>query len=191
MVLARHGHPVAIPFRHVDLGAIEIQRNAMSPEADIQTIKDLQIQRLASQFEGLKRILEGFDEAEFGHPPAGGKWSAKQQLAHLARYHEIFQERLRRILEEDSPRFARYRAEEDAEWINWQTLCCAAITAKLQGLRTELNEKLQKLPADSYRRVGVHPTLGSMTLADWLDFFLVHEGHHMYMIFSSLRNLPR
>ena len=162
----------------------------MIPEADIQTIKNLQLQRLASQFQGVERILEGFNEAELGHPPSNGKWSAKQQLAHLARYHEIFQERLRRILEEDSPRFARYRAEEDAEWAHWQTLRCNAITAKLEDLRAELTEKLQKLPTDSYRRVGVHPTLGSMTLIDWLEFFLIHEGHHMYAIFLDLRGLP-
>ncbi len=162
----------------------------MTPAADIQTIKTMHIQRLALQFEGLERILEGFDAGETSHSTGSGKWSAKQQIAHLARYHQIFDERLTRILEEDSPCFDRYRAEEDAEWAHWQTLPCAAITTKLLDLRAELTEKLQKLPADSYRRIGVHPALGPMALIDWLEFFLVHEGHHMYLIFSDQRNLP-
>jgi len=46
--------------------------------------------------------------------PASGEWAARENLAHLARYHEVFINRIRGILTEDAPHLGRYRAEEDA-----------------------------------------------------------------------------
>jgi hypothetical protein len=34
-------------------------------------------------------------------------------------------------------------------------------------------------PAES-GRTGLHPTFGEMDVAGWLDFFLLHEAHHLY-----------
>ena len=45
--------------------------------------------------------------------PVSGKWSAHEQLAHLARYHQVFLQRIDRILSEQAPEFPRYRAEYD------------------------------------------------------------------------------
>jgi hypothetical protein len=30
--------------------------------------------------------------------------------------------------------------------------------------------------------VGVHPALGPLTIPEWLEFFLLHEGHHLYQV---------
>jgi hypothetical protein len=34
-------------------------------------------------------------------------------------------------------------------------------------------------PAESVR-TGLHPAFGEMDVAGWLDFFLLHEAHHLY-----------
>ena len=47
------------------------------------------------------------------------KWSIHEHLAHLGRYHEIFQGRLERIMEQEAPHFSRYKAEEDEEFFKW------------------------------------------------------------------------
>lgn len=54
--------------------------------------------------------------------PIAGKWSAHEQLAHLARYHQIFLQRIDRILSEQAPEFSRYRAEDDPDWPAWTSL---------------------------------------------------------------------
>jgi hypothetical protein len=30
-----------------------------------------------------------------------------------------------------------------------------------------------------------------MELSQWLEFFLVHEGHHLYLIFQQVKMLQR
>jgi DinB superfamily len=119
--------------------------------------------------------------------PASGKWSARENLAHLGRYHEIFLERLHRIVTESSPRFARYRAEEDPGWQEWASRPVEEVRTRLAALRLNLVDKIVGLQPREYARVGVHSSFGEMTLSLWLEFFLIHEAHHVYVILQRLR----
>jgi len=67
--------------------------------------------------------------------PSSGGWCAREQLAHLARYHEVTLERLSRILAESRPRFERYRAEDDAEFLPWIARPVDEIMPRLGDLR--------------------------------------------------------
>lgn len=116
--------------------------------------------------------------------PTPEKWSAREQLAHLGRYHEISLARIERIVREPNPRLDRYRAEEDSGWPDWQRLSTAEILARLQPLRREFIERVRALDVAQFERTGVHPRFGVLTLKQWLEFFLVHEGHHLYAIFG-------
>jgi uncharacterized damage-inducible protein DinB len=116
-----------------------------------------------------------------------GKWSAHQQLVHLARYHQIFLERIDRILSEPSPSFPRYRAEEDPEWPRWQSMPARQVLANLSSLRTKLMARLRSLSEEDFQRTGIHPKFGEMSLALWLEFFLVHEAHHLYGVLQLVR----
>lgn len=116
-----------------------------------------------------------------------GKWSANENLAHLGRYHEIFLERIERILTEENPEFSRYRAEDDPHWEAWRTLAYKEVAEKLAGLREMLVARLKTLTKADYKRTGIHPKFGEMTLALWLEFFLVHEAHHLYVVLQQVR----
>jgi uncharacterized damage-inducible protein DinB len=116
-----------------------------------------------------------------------GKWSAHQQLAHLARYHQIFLERIDRVLNEPSPAFPRYRAEEDPEWPAWANFSTEQVMARLSSLRTKLMARLRSLSEEDFLRTGIHPKFGEMNLALWLEFFLVHEAHHLYTVLQLVR----
>jgi uncharacterized damage-inducible protein DinB len=118
---------------------------------------------------------------------ASGKWSARENLAHIGRYHEIFLERLHRILAEASPQFARYRAEDDPGWQEWASRPFEEIRNQLTDLRSKLIERIAGLQASDYARVGIHSAFGEMTLSLWLEFFLVHEAHHLYVILQRIR----
>jgi uncharacterized damage-inducible protein DinB len=116
-----------------------------------------------------------------------GKWSAHQQLAHLARYHQIFLERIDLILSEPSPTFPCYRAEEDPEWPAWANFSTEQILARLSSLRTKLMARLRSLSEEDFQSTGIHPKFGQMSLALWLEFFLVHEAHHLYAVLQLVR----
>jgi hypothetical protein len=40
-------------------------------------------------------------------------------------------------------------------------------------------------PVDA-SRVGIHPLFGDMSLALWVEFFLLHEVHHLYVVMTRL-----
>ena len=116
-----------------------------------------------------------------------GKWSAHDNLAHLARYHQIFLDRVARILNEETPVFDRYRAEDDHDWQAWVALPTPQVLTRLSSMRTKLMARLRSLNEDDFNRTGVHPKFGAMTLSLWLEFFLVHEAHHLYVVLGLVR----
>jgi uncharacterized damage-inducible protein DinB len=145
-----------------------------------------QIDHLERQRDLLLRALQSFSADKFENR-APNKWSAREHLAHLARHEEIFVNRIQRILKEEQPALVSYTAEDDAEWTEWQRLPLGEVEARWITQRSALVEMLQEIDADQLRRTGVHSTLGELPLMEWLDFFLVHEGHHLLSILKLIR----
>lgn len=147
------------------------------------------LQRCETQLQDfLAEALRGMAVDSLARATVAGKWSAHHQLAHLARYHQIFLERIERILTEQAPEFPRYRAEEDAEWPRWSALPAEQVLARLSSLRIKLMARLRSLSDEDFQRTGVHPKFGEMNLSLWLEFFLVHEAHHLYALLQLVRS---
>jgi len=136
--------------------------------------------RLTTQLEALDSILARATPAMLEARPRPEEWSARENLAHLARHHAVFLERLRRLLTEDRPPLGRYRAEEDPEWPAWAPLPADEVVRRLRALRAELVGLVRSLSPAQAARTGLHPTFGEMDVAGWLNFFLLHEAHHLY-----------
>src|SRR5262249_20410660 len=154
----------------------------------MNTSNSARLQRCESQLRGfLDEVLHGVHVETILQPPDSGKWSANENLAHLARYQQIFLERVDRILKEKSPSFPRYRAEEDPHWERCRALGYKEVPGELAALREKLIARLKSLSDSDYERTGVHPKFGEMSLALWLEFFLVHEAHHLYTVLQLVR----
>ena len=145
------------------------------------------LRRLESQLEGLDLVLGGAPALD--RRPASGGWSAGENLAHVARHHEAMLERLRRIRDEQAPSLPAYRAENDPEWPLWAGRPIEEIRERLQALRAELLAVVRRLDPAGWRRTGVHSRLGSLTVAEWLEFFLDHEAHHLYVLMKRARGV--
>src|SRR4029077_19388192 len=127
--------------------------------------------RLKTQLESVEVLFAGASPERIDRRSASGKWSARENLAHIGRYHEIFLERVRRMLAETSPQFARYRAEEDPGWQEWASKPFEEIRNQVTALRLKLIDTIAGLQASDYARVGIHSSFGEMTLSLWLEFF--------------------
>jgi hypothetical protein len=146
------------------------------------------LQRCETQLQDFLAITLGGVSAEtLSARPIPGKWSAHEQLAHLARYHQIFLQRIDRILSEQVPEFPRYRAEDDPEWPAWTGLPTPQLLVRISSMRAKLMARLRSLSKEDFARMGVHPKFGAMSLSMWLEFFLVHEAHHLYMVLQLVR----
>ena len=136
--------------------------------------------RLETQLEALSAILARATPNTIDQRPSSGDWSARENLAHLARHHAVFLDRLERLLAEDRPQLGRYRAEDDLKWPEWSRLPLDEIVERLRSLRRRLVERVGSLTPAQVARTALHPTFGEMGLPEWLDFFLLHEAHHLY-----------
>jgi len=154
----------------------------------MNTSNAARLQRCESQLRGfLDEALHGVPVETILQPPDSGKWPAHEHLAHLARYTQVFLERMDRMLKEKSPPFPRYRAEVDPQWERWRALSYKEVAGELAALREKLIARLKALSDADYERTGVHPKFGEMSLALWLEFFLVHEAHHLYVVLQLVR----
>lgn len=144
------------------------------------------LQRCETQLQDfLSEALRGIEPESLSRRAISEKWSAAENLAHLARYHQIFLERIEIILGEEKPSFRGYRAENDPEWPKWTAMQPQQILANLSLQRTKLMARLRSLSESDFERTGIHSKFGEMTLALWLEFFLVHEGHHLNVVLSQ------
>jgi DinB superfamily len=147
--------------------------------------------RLETQLQALPAILGEATGDELDRRSPTGQWSARENLAHLARHHEVMLERLTRILAEDAPQLRSYRAEDDPEWPRWSERSTVEVLKALPRLRARLLARIRSLTPAQAARVGVHSNHGPMSVGRWLEFFLVHEAHHLYVIFGRLAEARR
>ncbi|HMF08048.1 MAG TPA: DinB family protein [Thermoanaerobaculia bacterium] len=146
------------------------------------------LQRLKTQLSALPAVLAGIAEKDL-QAPVGGRWSAAENVAHLARHTDLTLERIERILAEDAPSFAPYRAERDPEWPAWLARPLEDNLARLNRSRAALVARARSLTEADLARIGRHERFGPLTLAAWLEFYLAHEGHHLYVIFKRARGV--
>jgi uncharacterized damage-inducible protein DinB len=168
---------------------LTVLRHTHKTISSVANSNSSRLERCETQLQDFLAVaLDGVSVESLRANAVPGKWSAHQQLAHLARYHQIFLQRIDRILAEQAPEFFRYRAEEDPEWPAWSGLPTQQVLARLSSMRAKLMARLRSLSEEEFERTGVHPRFGSMSLSLWLEFFLVHEAHHLLAILQLVRS---
>jgi hypothetical protein len=146
------------------------------------------LSRLRLQLASLPALLEGVSRRDYD-VEVDGRWSVTENVAHLARYHEVTIERVRLILSALEPTLDTYRAEADPEWAAWRGISFEDAVLRLHAARDTLVGILAELGPAQWTRTGRHPRFGALTLRAWMEFFLVHEGHHLYVITKRARRL--
>jgi hypothetical protein len=96
---------------------------------------------------------------------------------------------MERILAEEEPSFPPYRAEQDADWPTWQARSFEEVMERLRATRADLIARVALLTSEQLARTGRHARFGSLTLRTWLEFFLAHEGHHLYVILKRAHGI--
>ena len=141
------------------------------------------IERLITQHLSLQTIIAGLGNGHISNRVVPDKWSISENIAHLARYQVLFLERLKKILNTDNPVFEAYQAEKDPEFEKWLKKDHIQLLEEINKERELIIDQLTTLTAKELERSGVHSKLGSLTVLDWTEFFLLHEAHHMFTIF--------
>lgn len=140
--------------------------------------------RLKHQYKAINGIIAPLSKERINYHPAPGKWSIHDNITHLAKYQPLFLKRMNQVMNEDSPVFERYRAEDDPEFEIWRTWDTNKLLEYIAADREKIYEFADKLSAHQLKRIGIHKKFGNLTIEMWMEFFLLHEAHHIFTIFQ-------
>ena len=140
--------------------------------------------RMQYQHQSLIDLIDGLTEEQARRQLIPGKWSVFEHIVHLQTYQHIFIDRVRVLLDGKQPAFPRYAAENDPEFLENCHKSFREIMSDLVTIRKELSAGLLGLREEDYRKIATHPAFGSMNLLQWMNFFLLHEAHHLFSIFK-------
>lgn len=147
--------------------------------------------RLAYQHKSLIDIIEGLSDEQIRRQIISGKWSIFENIVHLQTYQHIFVKRIEQILENNNPSFSRYTAEADPAYLDNCEKSFREIMHDLITVRKQLAATLNSLSSVQLKKTGTHPVFGVMTVSQWLNFFLLHEAHHLYTILNLAAALKK
>jgi hypothetical protein len=119
------------------------------------------------------------------------KWSAFENIAHLAAYQPVFITRLERISREPSPAFERYVAEQDPAFPSYLEKPFGTLLGNIDDQRTVILSRLKDGDEALLMKTGLHPRYGLLTGREWTEFFLLHEAHHLFTIFMLVQDLRK
>jgi hypothetical protein len=71
------------------------------------------------------------------------------------------------------------------------SLSTREIMQDLITTRKEMATEMVQFPEEDFIKTAVHPAFGPMNLLQWMNFFLLHEGHHLFAIFKLTAELKK
>jgi hypothetical protein len=147
--------------------------------------------RLHHQHETIAELTGAMPEQQLRKRIDPAKWSALENIAHLACYQPIFLHRLQRMQDENNPFFPRYTAESDPAFPGYVEQSLGRLLSTIGADRRTLIGLLEGLDDATLQRTGQHARYGQFALSQWVEFFLLHEAHHLYTIFMLVQDLRR
>ena len=145
------------------------------------------LSRLEFQHQTIRELISNTTEENLHRRIQPDKWSAFENIAHLAAYQPVFIARLKKMLEETNPEFSRYIADQDPNFPAALTKTSDQLLTDIDEQRTTILTMLTAMDETTLARRGVHPKYGRFAVREWVEFFLLHEAHHMYAIFMLVR----
>ncbi len=147
--------------------------------------------RLQYQHKSLVDIIDELSDEQIRRQVIAGKWSIFENIVHLQTYQHIFVERVKQIFEKDKPVFPRYTAEADPVFLDNCGKSSREIMQDMITVRKQMSAEISSFPPSDLVKTGIHPVFGKMTILQWLNFFLLHEAHHLFTIFKLAAELKK
>jgi Protein of unknown function (DUF664). len=145
--------------------------------------------RLETQHQSIPLIVSTIDSKRIEFRPEQGKWNIHEMVAHLVAYQQMYMERIVQTLKEEVPFFVRYDAYTDSDFEYWCTNDMEHLMAQHDSDRQKFAKIIGDLTEEEANRIAMHKRYGSHTITQWMEFFLLHEAHHIYKIFQLAYNI--
>lgn len=147
--------------------------------------KRLRVQHLA-----LEEIIAPVSQQQLQTEVRPGKWTAFENAAHLAAFHDVYTKRIERMLQENAPAFEPYVWQQDTVFANFKSMTKEALLDRYVDDRNAFLALVDGISEEDLQRTGVHGVYGRFTIAQWLEMFVLHEAHHLFTIFQLIHVRP-
>lgn len=147
--------------------------------------------RLHYQHKVLVEVLDGLSDEQIRRQLNPGKWSIFENVVHLQTFQHKFISRVKQILKNEEPVFDRYTAEGDPLFLDNCHKSTREVMQDLLTTRKEMTAEIVSFKETDFDKRGTHIVYGKMNLHQWLNFFLLHEAHHLFTIFKLAAELKQ
>jgi uncharacterized damage-inducible protein DinB len=162
-------HAVANDEAH--LGQIEgIRKRAAAFEV---------LESASKRLAGLTRRL---DHAVLRRKPAPDRWSALEVVCHLRDVERLWVNRIVKAAFDDRPLFFMVDFEALAREHNYNGQDLGASLKEFARLREDTLRVLRALPAGKWKRVGLHPRRGEISIERMVETMMSHDSGHLDQI---------
>ena len=145
--------------------------------------------RLNHQHELISIFIKDYSEEQLKQRVNPEKWSLFENIVHLAAYQPNFLQRAGRMLKNEKPQFAPYKADNDPLFHEYLNKSLKDLEADVYQKRGMIKVALESASEEQLQHWGEHAKYGKLSLVNWTEFFLLHEAHHLFTAFMLSRLL--
>ncbi len=144
----------------------------------------LQVQ--AATASKIERVVKGVTRAKLTKPPAPGKWSVVEILAHLADSEIVGGYRIRCILGAPGTPIAAFNQDKWAEAENYAKRDPQMSLHVFRTLREANLSLLKSLRPEQWKQFGIHSERGEESIERIVQMFAGHDINHLRQIEAIL-----
>jgi len=137
------------------------------------------LERLEAAPAALAAAVKGLPEESLRRRPPSGKWSMIENAAHVRDIERVYQERFSRMAFSDRPAFWMLDNDRAAARLKYSESDPAAVVKEFRRLREDTLHLLRALPDAVWRRTGLHPKRGELTVEQVADVLAGHDDNHI------------
>jgi len=149
--------------------------------------REQRMQRLTRTADELAAAVKGQSDAALARRPDARNWAATEVVCHLRDTEEAFGARFEQILAMDSdPRLAGPSADRWAEERQYLRNDAREAVSAFRKRREENVATLRALTPEQWRKGGIHPVRGRMTIDTFLALMAWHDDNHLDQLARAL-----
>jgi hypothetical protein len=147
--------------------------------------------RLRVHADDVRRLTSGLDDALLAKRTVPDKWSLQELVCHLWRVQQVFEGRIEKMLDEDSPAIEPYDPEGDALFEEMRRRPGGECVAGFLSGRERMAGRLEGFTPAEWHRKGSHPEYPDYDVHFQVEYMAHHEAHHMYQMFTRRQPLGK
>ncbi len=130
----------------------------------------------------IKKSLRGLKDRDLSTPPARGKWTVAQIMAHLCDAEIVTSWRYRLAISESGCPIHAFDQDKWADNLSYDSADCRKKLDLFVLLRRENIELLESLTPKQWKRYGMHDERGKETIERMMQMIAGHDINHVRQI---------